>query len=48
LQLEKFILKLNAHAIEFIRSHRDRQELAKDFLFKAEAALVGAPDMQFK
>ncbi len=50
LQLEKFILKLNAHAIEFIRQNKDgqRQDLAKEFLVKAENALNNTPDITLK
>ena len=40
-QMEKFILKLNAHAIEFIRSKdAGRQEMAREFLLRAESTLV--------
>lgn len=40
------MLKLNAHAIEFIKSSSKdaaRQELARDFLLKAETALLQTP-----
>jgi hypothetical protein len=44
LQLEKFILKLNATAIEFIKSSGDPQKhnMAKEFLAKAETTLLNS------
>ena len=39
MQIEKFILKLNSHAIEFIKSSKGdpaKHDMAKDLLTKAE------------
>ena len=40
-QMERFILKLNSHAIEFMK-HKDghKLELAREFLGRAEATLL--------
>lgn len=45
--MERFILKLNSHAIEFMK-HKDghKLELAREFLGRAEATLLNTD--QFK
>ena len=46
--MERFILKLNAHAIEFMKHNKDshKLELAREFLGRAEVTLLNTD--QFK
>ena len=51
-QVEKIVLKLNAHAIEFLK-HRGggdyaKHESAREYLQKAEQTLLNTPDAVFK